>query len=141
MWQKYKKYLVSSFVEASYNAKWCPGRGCNMIVANKTGASIVCQCSCGTRFCYGCLKAPHPPISCELLEKWHEVCEDQRDEEAELNLAWINANSKACPKCGFAIEKTYGCNWMTCSNCRHGFCWLCLGDAAAHPGRAGNHAR
>ena len=42
MWQKYKKYLVSSFVEASYNAKWCPGRGCNMIVANKTGASIVC---------------------------------------------------------------------------------------------------
>ena len=40
LWQKYKRFLISSFVEASYNAKWCPGRGCNMIVANKLGTSV-----------------------------------------------------------------------------------------------------
>ena len=85
LWQKYKRFLISSFVEASYNAKWCPGKGCTMIVANKLGTPVEVQCSCGTRFCYGCLKAPHPPISCELVEKWLEVCEEERDIEAELN--------------------------------------------------------
>lgn len=56
-----------------------------MIVANKLGTSVEVQCSCGTRFCYGCLKAPHQPISCELLEKWLEVCEEDKDIEEELN--------------------------------------------------------
>ena len=41
--------------------------------------------------------------------------------------------------CKNGIEKRDGCNWITCK-CGHGFCWLCFGDAAAHPGRAGNHA-
>ena len=58
-----------------------------------------------------------------------------------MNAKWLNANTKKCPKCRANIEKTYGCNWMTCHSCKHGFCWLCMGDEAAHPGRAGNHAR
>ena len=81
-----------SFVDTSYNAKWCPGgMGCQMVCANKTGEAVTVQCSCGTRFCYGCLKAPHPPISCDLLEKWLENADDEtKDADAELTAAWIN---------------------------------------------------
>ena len=57
-----------------------------------------------------------------------------------MNAKWLNANSKRCPKCRAFIEKDYGCNWMTCHACKHGFCWLCMGDEAMHPGKAGNHA-
>jgi len=34
--------------------------------------------------------------------------------------------AKPCPACGVNIEKTGGCDHMTCHRCRHGFCWLCL---------------
>ena len=132
---------MKSFVELSYNAKNCIGAGCEYIIANKTDRDVDVECVCGAQFCFGCLEPPHPPIKCELLEKWNERTKDSKGElEAEMNAKWLNANSKKCPKCKVPIEKSYGCNWMTCHSCKHGFCWLCLGDEAAHPGRAGNHA-
>ena len=32
---------------------------------------------------------------------------------------------KKCPRCKFPIEKTGGCNKMTC-RCGQAFCWMCL---------------
>ena len=90
-YEKYIRFLCKSFVDLSYNAKWCPGKGCAMICANKLGEPVEVECSCGTRFCYGCLEAPHPPINCDLLEKWIGKAEDQvKDVDAEMTAAWIN---------------------------------------------------
>ena len=140
-YSRYQQFIVKAFVELSYNAKNCIGAGCEYIIANKTDRDVDVECVCGAQFCFGCLEPPHPPIKCELLEKWNERTKDSKGElEAEMNAKWLNANSKKCPKCKVPIEKSYGCNWMTCHSCKHGFCWLCLGDEAAHPGRAGNHA-
>lgn len=33
---------------------------------------------------------------------------------------------KDCPSCGTLIEKTFGCNHMTCSACETHICWVCL---------------
>jgi hypothetical protein len=34
------------------------------------------------------------------------------------------------PKCGIRTEKTDGCQYMQCSNCRTPWCWMC-GEKAA----------
>lgn len=40
--------------------------------------------------------------------------------------SWISKNAKLCPNCKVPIEKNNGCDHMTCKNCPHEFCWLCL---------------
>ena len=92
-------------MDLSYNAKWCPGKGCPMVCALKSGEDCDVACLCGTRFCYGCLEAPHPPIGCELLGRWIEKTKttSSEDIEAEANAAWITANAKKCPRCKISI--------------------------------------
>lgn len=40
--------------------------------------------------------------------------------------ALINKTTKPCPSCKSSIEKNGGCKHMTCSRCKHEFCWECL---------------
>ena len=66
----------------------------------------------------------------------HEFCscgrplheKDCYKEEKEFQEYLKKEKIKKCPKCGFLIKKTWGCNHMTCGNpaCKHQFCWLCM---------------
>ena len=40
-------------------------------------------------------------------------------------------NIKDCPKCSTPMEKTEGCNHMTCEGCKAHICWVCLTYFAA----------
>ena len=64
-------------------------------------------------------------VDCETIKKW--LIKNSAESE---NLNWIIANTKPCPKCKRPIEKNQGCMHMTCSQCKHQFCWLCLADYA-----------
>eukprot|EP00128_Syssomonas_multiformis_P019004 Colp12_sorted_trinity150504_noHs@150 len=62
---------------------------------------------------------------------WHEgkTCKQYDKEYAKLNDAsasYLRKNTKKCPQCTSPIEKNHGCDHMTCSRCKHEFCWLCL---------------
>ncbi len=37
-----------------------------------------------------------------------------------------NAVFKMCPRCTQPIQRTSGCNHMTCERCNYQFCWTCL---------------
>lgn len=71
-------------------------------------------------------------VSCDTVRKW--ITKNSAESE---NLNWILANTKPCPKCHRPIEKNQGCMHMTCSQCRHEFCWLCNGSWAEHGERTG----
>ena len=137
---RYEDFLVKSFVDLSYNAKWCPGTDCEMIVANKIGKDIDVECMCRTKFCYGCLETPHAPIGCDLFEKWIQkaLIDGEEFKDGQLANQWIIGNTKRCPNCKVPVEKNGGCTHMTCRNCQHHFCWMCMGD---HGGNARNGER
>ncbi|KAI1362641.1 hypothetical protein F5Y08DRAFT_329978 [Xylaria arbuscula] len=67
----------------------------------------------------------------ERARKQRQIEEDRqrkRAEEAASETALL-AVSKLCPRnCGARIQKTEGCDHMTCRQCHHEFCWLCFAD-------------
>src|SRR3989344_8798860 len=70
------------------------------------------------RFCFNCLKDPHSPVPCKMVNEWMEKCEGEGE-----TFKYISANTKDCPKCGSPVEKNGGCNLMTC-RCGTFFCWV-----------------
>ena len=72
--------------------------------------------------CFGCGYANgHLPLPCAQFEEW----ERESPEEAQ-SAQWIYENAKACPQCQVVIQRTEGCNHMTCKMCKYQFCWVCL---------------
>lgn len=120
---KYRKYLIRSYVEVKKKIKWCPSPDCEFAVEFELG-SETCDvtCHCSNSFCWNCTEDSHRPVDCGTVSKWIL----KNNSEAE-STNWILAYTKSCPKCNRPIEKSTGCMHMTCrAPCSHEFCWLCL---------------
>ncbi|KAL2530079.1 putative E3 ubiquitin-protein ligase [Forsythia ovata] len=132
--EKYRHYLLRSFVEDSRKTKWCPAPGCDCAIEYVVGSgNYDVTCSCSYSFCWNCTEEAHRPVDCETVAKW--ILKNSAESE---NMNWILANSKPCPKCKRPIEKNQGCMHMTCTPpCKFEFCWLCLGAWIDHGERTG----
>ncbi|WVN85387.1 uncharacterized protein L203_100532 [Cryptococcus depauperatus CBS 7841] len=45
--------------------------------------------------------------------------------EDEMNKQWLEQMTRACAGCGVRVEKSHGCNHMTCGRCNAHFCYRC----------------
>uniref|UniRef100_A0A1J3EQQ1 RBR-type E3 ubiquitin transferase n=2 Tax=Noccaea caerulescens TaxID=107243 RepID=A0A1J3EQQ1_NOCCA len=136
---KYERYFLRSYVEASKKMKWCPAPGCEHAIefsaAGSGSYNYDVTCLCLHTFCWKCTEDAHSPVDCDTVAQW--ILKNSAESE---NTMWILANSKACPKCKRPIEKNHGCMHMTCSApCRFEFCWLCLNDWKQHGATTGGY--
>ena len=92
------------------------------------------HCACGETYCFTCQDEAHRPVDCATVKAWNVKNSAERE-----NLTWIMANTKSCPKCQAHIEKNHGCMHMTCSRCRHEFCWLCMTPWSQHGDTTGGY--
>lgn len=130
LYAKYKRFLSTIFVDNNNRTlRWCPNPGCKYIVEVTSPGILEVTCECGCAFCFACGADGHLPVNCDMNKKWTE-----KNTAESGNVTWIAANTKPCSKCKKPIEKNQGCNHMTCSQCKHEFCWICLGDWRAHNG-------
>lgn len=77
------------------------------------------DCVCGKRFCFQCRGDTHGPASCGMLAAW-----EQRVSADAASAAYLMTNTVNCPTCHNGVEKSTGCNLMTC-RCGQYFCYLC----------------
>lgn len=151
------------FVDMFHASHYCPHTGCDKVVLVNLdqsrrsdlnfGSEALPQtviCSAGHASCLVCKEEGHAPCSCEEYRKWKTAVASQMQvlgdsdgkstgaEEVATKL-WFNANTKKCPRCGATIEKDEGCNHMTCGNCKHDFCWMCMRPWSEHTNATGGY--
>ena len=52
----------------------------------------------------------------KMVAQWHED---------EANKQWMESETRACSGCGVRVQKSFGCNHMTCGRCQAHFCYRC----------------
>ncbi|KPM43733.1 hypothetical protein AK830_g2777 [Neonectria ditissima] len=103
--------------------RYCPTPDCSQVyrvASNPTALSTTFTCGkCLASTCTAC-HAPHPGTTCA------EHKGDESGGVAALNKIKQELGIKDCPRCSTAMEKTEGCNHMTCKGCGIHICWICL---------------
>ncbi|KAI0728629.1 hypothetical protein C8Q72DRAFT_994450 [Fomitopsis betulina] len=107
---------------------------------------------CGYSFCAYCKRTWHGPLSdCPMSttetfvlqylalpegSAEREVLEHRfgrnnirklvtKFEEERANKQWLEDSTMSCPNCHIHVEKSLGCNHMTCAKCKTHFCYRC----------------
>jgi hypothetical protein len=103
---------------------YCPTPDCGQIYrtssssATENSTMFICA-KCLMPTCTAC-HAPHPNMTC-AEHKYDVSGGDEAFQKIKRELG-----IKDCPKCKTAMEKTEGCNHMTCGGCGAHICWVCL---------------
>lgn len=124
---------ITSFLDAKME-EWlstqpglrhCRTPNCPFTYLNETNSRAPIRCPrCRTLFCANCTLHHAPSQSCEQVEA--EVARASDSSYAErATVEWKRTHTKPCPQCHAPIERSEGCNHMTCKKCRYEFCWLC----------------
>lgn len=113
LFQKYLKFKAAEEISQNPFHKWCPKPDCEGFdIGNTRNTNLKCN-KCEFKFCYYCSESWHEKTKCKLI--------------ADKNLdKWAKSNGvKYCPNCKRKVQKTIGCDHMTCAKCKYEWCWLC----------------
>ncbi|KAK0196880.1 hypothetical protein F5146DRAFT_946862 [Armillaria mellea] len=106
--------------------RYCKTPDCTQIYRRSETVSVLRCPSCFSEICAACGEDSHDRLSCEDARIHNNPAEQER-----LSEAWLleQRGIKKCPTCSRLLEKTEGCNHMTCPTFRCGahICWRCMG--------------
>ncbi len=153
---RYDKFQTNRALQSAPEYHLCAHEGCKsaVFVEEDDLVSRYMTCAdCQQHTCLGCNLVYHHGQTCEEYRVWladaprraeADAAEKARLEELkraeEKSAEYLDKGATRCPnaKCGAMIQKTSGCDHMTCRACRNEFCWVCLADYKTIL-REGNH--
>uniref|UniRef100_A0A8C5Q7N5 RBR-type E3 ubiquitin transferase n=1 Tax=Leptobrachium leishanense TaxID=445787 RepID=A0A8C5Q7N5_9ANUR len=124
---KYKYFLELSRMDSS--TKPCPQckhfttfkRKSQILTPAKSDNKFKIQCpSCQFIWCFKCHSPWHEGINCREYKKGDKLLRHWANE-----IEHGQRNAQKCPKCKVHIQRTEGCDHMTCSQCNTNFCYRC----------------
>ena len=130
VYENLMRFLMDQQVFLADTLTNCPNARCGKpidLLAQSLCSTAKCS-HCLHEFCTECHEQSHAPATCSEKQKW-ETFTDPEIMKQRL----FGPNVKTCPNCKCTIEKNEGCNHMTCRQCNHEFCWLCMGEWSKHP--------
>jgi hypothetical protein len=123
----FETVLKSSFEEYIQRhpqaLRYCPTPDCGYVYRCTTTSSsrppaYMCP-KCFEPLCTSC-HSRHGDYTCA---EYKDIASGGYEALAKLKR---ELNIKDCPKCTTPMEKTEGCNHMTCAGCKAHICWVCM---------------
>uniref|UniRef100_A0A8D2J5I4 E3 ubiquitin-protein ligase RNF217 n=2 Tax=Varanus komodoensis TaxID=61221 RepID=A0A8D2J5I4_VARKO len=124
---KYKYFLELGRIDSS--TKPCPQckhfttfrkRG-HIPTPTKMENKYKIQCpTCQFVWCFKCHSPWHEGVNCKEYKKGDKLLRHWANE-----IEHGQRNAQKCPKCKIHIQRTEGCDHMTCSQCNTNFCYRC----------------
>jgi hypothetical protein len=125
--QQFKHLLETVFIEHIASLprefKYCTTPDCHQVYrcsGLSTFSPLHCP-SCLSDICSSCHEEAHIGMTCAERRLHH----DPAEQEHLNNQLAMRSGFKKCPSCAVFIEKTEGCNHMTCK-CGAHICWVCM---------------
>uniref|UniRef100_A0A4W3I9P8 RBR-type E3 ubiquitin transferase n=1 Tax=Callorhinchus milii TaxID=7868 RepID=A0A4W3I9P8_CALMI len=124
---KYSYFLELSRVDST--TKPCPQckhfttfrRKGNIPNPSKSESKFKIQCpTCQFVWCFKCHSPWHEGLNCREYRKGDKLLRHWASE-----IEHGQRNAQKCPKCKIHIQRTEGCDHMTCSQCNTNFCYRC----------------
>lgn len=99
--------------------RYCPKPDCTMVYRASSTMKFNTCTECLTVTCTSCHGSHEGRTCAEYKDEISGGYEALKKLKKELGI-------KDCPKCMTPLEKTEGCNHMTCGGCKAHLCWVCL---------------
>ncbi|XP_076901418.1 E3 ubiquitin-protein ligase RSL1-like [Bidens hawaiensis] len=121
--ERWENILCEALINESHKF-YCPFKDCSVMLVDDGGVTITSsECpNCHRLFCARCKVAWHCGISCveyQSLKKGEKSPNDILITNLAKEKRWMK-----CPNCRLFVEKTSGCNHISC-RCGHQFCYRC----------------
>ncbi|XP_059589459.1 E3 ubiquitin-protein ligase RNF217 isoform X2 [Alligator mississippiensis] len=97
----------------------CKKAVCQDCLSRYLGSQIQCP-SCQFVWCFKCHSPWHEGVNCKEYKKGDKLLRHWASE-----IEHGQRNAQKCPKCKIHIQRTEGCDHMTCSQCNTNFCYRC----------------
>ena len=127
-WEEYQKSGSSRILSLETKSRKKPPRKKHSSEKYK----VICP-ACDLPWCFSCHAPWHEQVPCREFQKGQKLFKK-----------WVKsrqngvANAQRCPKCNTCIQRSTGCDHMTCSRCHCDFCYRC-GKRMLSLGWVGDH--
>ncbi|KAK7414102.1 hypothetical protein QQX98_007045 [Neonectria punicea] len=111
--------FLSLFRRTPNKLRFCPTPDCGYVYRVTESARTHTCSNCLQPTCSACYE-PHVDMTCA------EYKDIRSGGYAAFEKLKKEAGFKDCPKCKTPIEKTEGCNHITCMGCKTHMCWVCM---------------
>jgi len=126
VFETYDTLKLRAFLQKNDEFRWCshPSCGSGQLHPAKDTFPIMSCFECKRKTCFTHSCQWHKNRTCTQYDQDAAACE----EVALLQALQEGAGIKQCPKCRQGIQKSHGCDHMTCkkpAGCGFEFCWRC----------------
>ncbi|PVH88823.1 hypothetical protein DL98DRAFT_362001, partial [Cadophora sp. DSE1049] len=124
LFEKYDKQSTVSVLPANFMAYLSPDCSSGQIHDGGDEQPIMTCVACGFKACYLHKRPWHPGQTCAKYDVEHQEIMKQEAKSETYIIEKLCAQT--CPSCGVRIQKSSGCDHMTCHRCNFEFCFACL---------------